>query len=549
MLQQGSVSVTPCVIFEDEHLLVANKPAGLNTHAPSPHAGEGLYDWLRHREPRWAEIGIVQRLDKETSGVIVFPKTPQAKRSLTGQFTQHTARKKYLLVTDRPLRRPSTDAVSEIVRTGEKYESRPLREGGVRAETRFTVLGPLPAGDLWLGEKRDYQLIRAEPVTGRTHQIRVHAQEQGFPILGDILYGGTPAPRVFLHATELSFAHPVTEEPLVFTAPPAFDADPRLLLRRAVIDAEETDAFRLVHGAADGRPGWYVDRLGNFLLSQSQRPLEAGQQAALDRYAARGVYHKILARELRARASADASPQHVTGETAPERFVVRENGLNFELSFQEGYSVGIFLDQRDNRRRLLTRHVAAGFPLLGSQILNLKSQIHLLNLFAYTCGFSVCAAKAGMHTTSIDLSRKYLEWGKRNFTLNALDPSAHDFIYGDAFDWLRRLGKKGRRFDIILLDPPTFSRSKEHGVFQVEKDLGRLVTAALPLLTDEGVLFVSSNAANEPPTAFLATIATACSAAGRRIVKQHYVPQSADFPITRDEPAYLKTIWMILEAK
>jgi len=65
-------SPTPGVLHEDEHLLVVNKPAGLNTHAPAPFAGEGLYDWLRHREPRWARLAIIHRLDKETSGVIVF---------------------------------------------------------------------------------------------------------------------------------------------------------------------------------------------------------------------------------------------------------------------------------------------------------------------------------------------------------------------------------------------------------------------------------------------------------------------------------------------
>src|SRR4030095_11402312 len=93
----------------------------------------------------------------------------------------------------------------------------------------------------------------------------------------------------------------------------------------------------------------------------------------------------------------------------------------------------------------------------------------VLNTFAYTCGFSVCAALAGARTTSIDLSRKYLEWGKRNFLLNGLDPNQHDFIYGDVFDWLRRLEKKGRLFEVLLLDPPTFSQSKGHGVFQAEK--------------------------------------------------------------------------------
>jgi len=86
--------------------------------------------------------------------------------------------------------------------------------------------------------------------------------------------------------------------------------------------------------------------------------------------------------------------------------------------------VGLFLDQRDNRRRFLTGHVAADFPELPN------SNSRLLNVFAYTCGFSVCAAKAGTHTTSLDLSKKYLDWGRRNFQLNGLDPAADDSFLG-----------------------------------------------------------------------------------------------------------------------
>ena len=93
--------MVPCVIFEDEHLLVVAKPAGWNTHAPVPYAGEGIYDWLKHREPRWASLAILHRLDKETSGVLVFGKTPLANKSLTEQFTERRVHKKYLLLTDR----------------------------------------------------------------------------------------------------------------------------------------------------------------------------------------------------------------------------------------------------------------------------------------------------------------------------------------------------------------------------------------------------------------------------------------------------------------
>ena len=129
--------MAPCVIFEDEHLLVVHKPADWNTHAPGPHAGEGIYDWLRHREPRWATLAILHRLDKETSGVLVFGKTPLANRSLTEQFTERRVRKKYLLLTDRPVPQREFAVKTALVRVGEKYASRPPHAGAEIAETKF----------------------------------------------------------------------------------------------------------------------------------------------------------------------------------------------------------------------------------------------------------------------------------------------------------------------------------------------------------------------------------------------------------------------------
>ena len=129
--------MVPCVIFEDEHLLVVNKPAGWNTHAPSPYAGEGIYDWLKHREPRWASLAIIHRLDKETSGVLVFGKTPLANKSLTEQFTERRVRKKYLLLTDRAVPQKEFTVKTSLVRVGEKYAS---RAGGEMAETKFTPI-------------------------------------------------------------------------------------------------------------------------------------------------------------------------------------------------------------------------------------------------------------------------------------------------------------------------------------------------------------------------------------------------------------------------
>src|SRR5205823_3485380 len=112
----------------------------MNTHAPSPYSGEGVYDWLRNREPRWASLAIIHRLDKETSGVMVFAKTALANRSLTQQFTERTVGKSYLFATDRPMKQKSFTARSVLVRTGSKYTSRPIHAGGELAETEFKFL-------------------------------------------------------------------------------------------------------------------------------------------------------------------------------------------------------------------------------------------------------------------------------------------------------------------------------------------------------------------------------------------------------------------------
>ena len=257
-----------------------------------------------------------------------------------------------------------------LVRVGEKYASRPPHAGAEIAETKFR-LAPNPESRI---QNPEFQMLEAEPFTGRTHQIRVHAAESGFPVLGDTLYGGTPAARVFLHAAEISFTHPATGRPVTFQAPADFStitqfggasvvasrkndgssgspgvsphlSDPRLALRAALIDPQETDAFRVIHGASDGWPGWYVERLGKFLLSQSEQPLRAEQHEELARlakiFSARGAYHKILSRQVRRTTATEASPQPVWGEAAPERFEICENGVRFELSFNEGYSVGV----------------------------------------------------------------------------------------------------------------------------------------------------------------------------------------------------------------
>lgn len=538
-------ALLPLLCHEDEHLLVVNKPPGWTTHAPAPYAGEGVYDWLRHREPRWAGLAILHRLDKDTSGLLVFGKSPLANRSLTAQFTRREVRKEYRLATRAAVRFQRLEVRTGLRRVGERYVVAPAGAGAEPAVTRFEVLEA--AGDLtWL---------RAVPVTGRTHQIRVHAAARGFPILGDTLYGGAPAARLWLHAERLAFRHPDSGAEIEFHAPVDFTLAPARWLREAILDPAETDAWRVLHGtgeladcfrAPDDAPDFCVDRFGPYLLAQSAGPPGRKQldylRREVERFGLRGAYHKTLRREVRGCSGAAASPQLLFGDPAPAAFTIRENGVRYEIRFGEGYSVGLFLDQRDNRRRLLVNHVAAGFPAFPQG----PAGAAVLNLFAYTCGFSVCAARAGARVTSVDLSRKYLDWGRRNFALNDLDPAGHEFLVGDAFEWLRRLAKRGRQFDAVLLDPPTFSTARDGNVFSAARDYGRLARAALPVLRPGGLLFASTNAAELAPEKFRGQVLAAVGEAGRSVRQEHYAPQPPDFPISRARPAHLKTVWLRL---
>jgi 23S rRNA (cytosine1962-C5)-methyltransferase len=171
------------------------------------------------------------------------------------------------------------------------------------------------------------------------------------------------------------------------------------------------------------------------------------------------------------------SPEPLVGNPAPVELPIREHGVGYLIRPYDGFSTGLFLDQRENRRFLAGR----------------SSGKRVLNCFAYTCGFSVAAAAKGAETTSVDLSRRYLEWGKRNFELNGLDAGKHRFFERDVFRFLRAGARRGDVYDLIVLDPPSFSRTKDGAVFSLSKDLARLISATMPLVASGGELFFSCN--------------------------------------------------------
>ncbi len=165
------------------------------------------------------------------------------------------------------------------------------------------------------------------------------------------------------------------------------------------------------------------------------------------------------------------------GSASPDEWIADEEGLAYYFRRQQGLSPGLFLDQRANRRWL--RKQAQGR--------------RVLNLFSYTGGFSLNAARGeAAEVVSIDLSRNFLDWSKANFSLNDLEATTTEFWAADARYFLRGCAKRGRRFDLIVCDPPSFARGPE-GVFRIEKDLGALLQQIDAALDRDGILLLSTN--------------------------------------------------------
>jgi len=210
---------------------------------------------------------------------------------------------------------------------------------------------------------------------------------------------------------------------------------------------------------------------------------------------------------------------HVTRQT-----VVTECGMRFGIDFAGGYSPGLFLDQRHNRalvRRVTPRRV--------------------LNCFAYTCSFSVAAALGGGLTVSVDLSARALERGRANFLENGLDPARHRFLAQDVLDALPPLLRGDERFDLVILDPPTFSRGARGQAFHVERDLEPLLEATLDLVAGPGRVLLSTNATRMTDRD-LEGMARRCLRRQRRHADLHREPALVPMPAG---PA-ARTLWVAL---
>jgi 23S rRNA (cytosine1962-C5)-methyltransferase len=305
-------------------------------------------------------------------------------------------------------------------------------------------------------------------------------------------------------------------------------------LRERVVDISQTTVFRILNGEGDGVPGIFVDRYGDWAVSFE--PREKRSRVRLDVYKAlmeawdlKGLYEKGAARSG---FHPDRSPEDeaLIGDEAPSEFPVRENGMRLLCRLREGARTGVYPDQREN-------HVALQ-PLLEAG--------SVLNLFSYTGAFSVWAALCqAQSTVSVDLSKRALEWSQRNFESNGIDLARHRHVKADAFDYLGLARRKGFRFSLVILDPPSFSTSRR-GLFQAKRDWPRLIEAALKVLEPGGRLALSCNTHQISKREVLAMVAVGLGGKRSRIVKpEATLGLPADFPIPANAP-WMDTLQFIV---
>ena len=307
-----------------------------------------------------------------------------------------------------------------------------------------------------------------------------------------------------------------------------------LARRMAFIDRHQTDAFRWIHGEADGLPGVHVDVYGQaasvrcdgegaraFYLDLPERLHATAEKAGL-------ALRTVVERRARDGADAtDAARAAVAWGAAPAGDLeVRENGLRFGVDLLRGQKGGLFLDQRDNRA--LVRTLASGR--------------RVLNLFAYTGGFSIYAAAGGARATvTVDAAAPAIAAARRNFERNRLPTGDARFVSGDAFAFLEQAARDGERFDLVISDPPSFAPSRRAlaAGLRAYQRLHRLCAA---VTAPGGTLCAASCSSHVDRKAFLATVRDGARDAGRRFELQELHGAAPDHPVVPQFPEgdYLK---------
>ena len=301
--------------------------------------------------------------------------------------------------------------------------------------------------------------------------------------------------------------------------------------REALFESPNTTAFRVFNGEGDGIGGLTIDYFDGFFMvswySAGIYSLKHHVYSVFDKIIEyKGIYEKL---RFDTKGQYIEQDDFVKGEQGDFPIIVKENGMNFAVNLNEGAMTGIFLDQRDMRQAIRDKY---------------SEGKNVLNTFSYTGAFSVAALLGGAKkTTSVDLAQRSLAKTIEQFSVNGIDYEQQDIKVMDVFDYFRYAKRHELKFDLIILDPPSFARSKKY-TFSTAQNYPELLMDAIAITEKNGIIVASTNNSSFGMKKFKTFIEQAFNEAGSRykILEESSLPK--DFRTNRDYPEfnYLKVV-------
>lgn len=303
--------------------------------------------------------------------------------------------------------------------------------------------------------------------------------------------------------------------------------------RKQFYKSSDTTAFRALNGEGDGLGGLIIDYYdGYYVVSWYSEGIYTFRDeiiAALQKVANfKGIYEK---KRFDTKGKYIEGDDFVAGERGEFPLIVKENGVNFAVYLNDGAMVGVFLDQRNVRKQIRDKYVT------GRTV---------LNMFSYTGAFSVFAALGGASkTTSVDLANRSLSKTIEQFSVNEVDYEAQDIIVEDVFLYFKYAAKKKMKFDMVVLDPPSFARSKKY-TFSAAKDYKNLLKETIAITENNGIIVASTNCSAFDMKKFKGFIDTAFKEMNGKykILEEHSLPEDFRTIDQFKEGDYLKVVFI-----
>ncbi|MEI2443509.1 class I SAM-dependent rRNA methyltransferase [Priestia megaterium] len=297
--------------------------------------------------------------------------------------------------------------------------------------------------------------------------------------------------------------------------------------------SEDTTAFRVFNSEGDGIGGLIIDYYdGYYVMSWYSEGIYRFKEYVIEALKSapnfKGLYQK---KRFNVKGQYIEEDDFVAGDKGEFPLIVKENGIRFAVYLNDGAMVGVFLDQRDVRKTIRDKYAK------GKTV---------LNMFSYTGAFSVAAALGGAaKTTSVDLANRSLAKTIEQFSVNGIDHEAQDIIVEDVFKYFKYAVKKNMTFDLVVLDPPSFAKSKKH-TFSAAKDYKDLLKEAIALTKPNGVIVASTNASNFDMKKFHSFIEKAFNEKGEQYKMMEQFTLPADFKTIKEFKSgnYLKVVFI-----